>query len=258
LTLQKIPGLALTPRRTRSHGFLNPLSPEPPKKDRCFADRRSIEQKHQDALDENERLHERVRILQNNQAKLENLLEATQADCIFARQHIAALQAEKNAKKKDKQKRSNTKAEWLTSEANRKKRAEEKAEHQQREAEEKVVKQQKEAEARERQGLRNERAVSGKFTGLLTGKKKDDLKDIAQALCLDVRGKNRELVDRINHHLNNAPHLQNNERFKGLFAARMKKGSDPKKRKNPTPAASDGDQGEGDDTMPPPQRPRLE
>ena len=183
-------------------------------------------------------------------------MEAAQADCLFTRQHIAALQAEQNAKKKDKQKRGNTKAEWLTSEAHRKKRAEEKAERQQREAEEKVTKERKEAEARERQGLQNERAVLGKFTGLLTGKKKDDLKDIAQALCLDVGGKNRELVNHINHHLNNSPHLQNDERFKGLFTARTKKGSDPKKQKNPTLAASDGDQGEGDDTVPP-QRPCL-
>ena len=51
-----------------------------------------------------------------------------------------ALQAEHNAKKKGKQTCTNNRAEWLTSEANRKKRAEEKAEYQKREEEEKLVK----------------------------------------------------------------------------------------------------------------------
>lgn len=89
-------------------------------------------------MDENEQLFEQVEILQSNQAKLENLLEAT---CLFARQHITALQAGHNAKKKDKQKRSSTdKAEWLTSEANRKRQMELKAERAKREAEEKLVK----------------------------------------------------------------------------------------------------------------------
>ena len=50
--------------------------------------------------------------------------------------------------------------------------------------------------------MRNERAVLGKFAGLVTGRKsKDDLKDIAQALCLELEGKNQELADRINRHL---------------------------------------------------------
>jgi hypothetical protein len=229
-TLQKIPGLTLTPRRTRSHGFLTPLPPEPQKKDRRFADQRTIDQKYREALSENKRLCKKVEILQNNQAKLENILKATEADCLFARQHITALQAKNDAEKKDKQKRSSNKAEWLTSEANRKKRAEEKAEREKREAEENLAKERKETDARERQGLRNKRAVSGKFAGLVTGKKnKDDLKDIAQALCLDLRGKNQELADRINRHLDDSPHLQNDEQFKGLFTARTKKKPAPKK-----------------------------
>jgi len=258
LTLPKTPGLALTPRRTRSRGFLTPLPPESQRRDRRFADRRSIDQKYRDALDENEQLREKVEILQGNQAKLENLLQAAETDCFFARQHITALQTEHNAKKKDKQKRGGNKAEWLTSEANKKKKAEEKVEREKREAEEKAMKERKEVEARERQGLRNERAVSGKFTGLVTGKKnKDELKDIAQALCLELRGKNQELADRINCHLDEYPHLQSDERFKGLFAARRKKATGPKKRKNPTLATSDGDQNAGDETVPLPQKPRL-
>ena len=181
-----------------------------------------------------------------------------ETDCLFARQHIAALQAEHNTKKKGKQRRTNNKAEWLTSEANRKKRTEEKAEHQKREEEERFAKERKEAEVRERQGTWNERAVSGKFAGLVTGRKsKDDLKDIAQALCLELEGKNQELADRINRHLDKSPHLQGDERFKGLFAARTKKRPDSKKRKHTTPATSDGERDRGDDTVPPPQRPCL-
>lgn len=257
LTPQKVPSLALTPRRTRSHGLFTPLPPGPPKKDRRFTDRRPIEQKYQETLDENEQLREQIEILHHNQAKLENLLEATQADCHFARQHITNLQAEHHAKKKDKQKRNNTKAEWLTSEENRKKRAEEKVEREKREAEEKVVKEKKEADARERQGLRNQWAMSGRFTGLVAGKKKDDLKDIAQALCVDVGGTNQELADRINHCLDKSPALQGDERFKGLFAARTKKASDPKKRKVPTAATPAGGQDGGDSAVPPYQKPRL-
>ena len=254
-TLQKIPGLPLTPRRTRSRGFLTPLPSEPAKKDRRLNDQRSIEQKYRDALDENERLKEQNKILHGNQAKVDNLLDAARTDLVFARQHIATLQAENSAKKKDKPKRNNTKAEWLTSEANRKRRAEEKEAREKKEAEEKVVKEQKEAEARERQGVRNERAVSGKFTGLVTGKNKDDMKDIAQALCLGPGGTNQQLADRINRHLDDHPDLENDKRFKGLFAARTKK---KKKRKQPTPAATDGGQdGENDTTVPPSQRPRL-
>jgi len=89
-------------------------------------------------LEENDRLHEEIK----------NLLQAAEAGCLFARQPIADLQAKHNAKKKDKHKRSSTKAEWLTSEANRARMAEEKAEREKKEAEEKVVKEQKEAEAR--------------------------------------------------------------------------------------------------------------
>jgi hypothetical protein len=102
--------------------------------------------------------------------------------------------------------------------------------------------------------------VSGKFAGLVTGKKnKDDLKDIAQALCLDLRGKNQELADRINRHLEDSPHLQNDERFKGLFAARTKKKPTPKKRKDLTPVTSNGNHNGGNNTVPqpPPQKPRL-
>jgi len=127
-----------------------------------------------------------------------------------------------------------------------------------REAEEKLAKEQKEAEARERQGVRNERAVLGKFTGLVTGKKKDNLKDIAQALCLDLQGKNHELADRIDRHLDESPHLEKDERFEGLFAARTKKKSTQKKWKEPTPAASGGGRdGRDIDMVPPSQRPRL-
>jgi len=90
-------------------------------------------------LDENDHLHEEIKILHSNQARLENLLQAGEADCLFARQHITDLQAEHNARKKD----SNTKAEWLTSETNRARKAEEKAE-------EKVVEEQKEAGVRKR------------------------------------------------------------------------------------------------------------
>ena len=164
---QRVPSVALTPRRTRSHGLFTPLPPGPPKKGRRFTDRRPIKQKYRDTLDENEQLQEQIKILNNNQAKLKNLLEAAQADCHFARQHIAALQAEHNAKKEGKQKRNSTKAEWLTSEENKKKRAEEKVECEKKEAEEKVVKEKKEVETRERQGLRNQWAMSGRFTGLV-------------------------------------------------------------------------------------------
>lgn len=80
----------------------------------------------------------------------------------------------------------------------------------------------------------------GKFTGLVTGKKKDDLKDVAQALCLDLQGKNQELADRIDRHLDKSPHLEKDGRFGGLFAARIKKKSAQKKRKEPTPAVSGG------------------
>jgi len=149
------------------------------------------------------------------------------------------------------------KAEWLTSEENRKKRAEEKAEREKREAEEKVAKEKKETDAHERQGLRNQRAVLGRFTGLVAGKKKDDLKDIAQALCLEGGGTNQELADRINHHLDTSPALQDDERFKGLFAAKPKKVSGPKKQKTPPPAAAAGCQ-DGEDNMAPlSQKPRL-
>ena len=257
-TPRRVPSLALTPRRTRSHGLFTPLPPGPPKKDRRLTDRRPIERKYRDALDENEHLRKQIEILHNNQAKLESLLEATQADCYFARQHIASLQAEHNAKKEGKQKRNSTKAEWLTSETNRKKRAEEKVEREKKEAEEKVAKEKKEADARERQGLRNQWAVSGQFTGLVTGKKKDDLKDIAQALCLDLGGTNQELADRINGYLDISPALQDDERFKGLFAARTKKASGPKKRKMPTPATPADSQDGGDDVVPPSQKPRLQ
>lgn len=255
---RQLPSLALTPRCTRSRGLFTPLPPGPPKKDRRFTDQRPIERKYRDTLDENEQLREQIEILNNNQAKLENLLEAAQADCHFARQHIAALQAEHNAKKEGKQKRNSTKAEWLTSEANRKKRAEEKAEREKKEAEEKVAKEKKEAEARKRQGLRNERAVSGQFTGLVVGKKKDDLKDIAQALCLEVGGTNQELADRINQDLNESPGHQTDDRFKGLFAARTKKASGPKKRKMPTQATPAEGQDGGGDEVPPSQKPRLQ
>ncbi|KAF9642442.1 hypothetical protein BDM02DRAFT_3193247 [Thelephora ganbajun] len=168
-------------------------------------------------------------------------------DCLFAHQHITSLQAKHNAKKKDKQKHSNTKAEWLMSEANRERRAQEKVECEKKEAEEKVAKDQKEAKA------------CKKFVGLVTGKKtKDDLKDIVQALCLGLGGKNQELADHINHYLDESPELQNDEWFKGLFTARMKKRPDLKKQKNLTPAASDRDQDEGGDTIvPPTQRPQL-
>ena len=71
--------------------------------------------------------------------------------------------------------------------------------------------------------------MSGKFTGLVTGKNKDNLKDITQALCLDLGGKNQELTNRINHHLNESPHLQSDKQFKGLFAVRKKKRPDAKK-----------------------------
>ena len=87
---------------------------------------------------------------------------------------------------------------------------------------------------------------------------KDDLKDIAQALCLDLQGKNQELADRIDRHLDKSPHLEKDEWFEGLFAARTKKKSAQKKRKEPTPVASGGGCDGGDvDTVPSPQRPRL-
>lgn len=198
-------------------------------------------------------------ILRKNQAKLESLLEAAQTDCIFARQHLAAIQAEHNTKKKDKQKRTNTKAECLTSEEYRKAKAAEKAEREKKEEEERVVKEKKEEEGRKRQGLRNERAVTGRFTGLVTGKKtKDDLKDIAQALCLVLEGTNQELADRINKYLDANPNLETDERFQGLFAARTKSKADPKKRKQPAPVVLDGGQNEGGDSAgPTSQKPRL-
>ena len=92
----------------------------------------------------------------------------------------------------------------------------------------------------------------------MAGKKKDNLKDIAQALCLEVGGTNQELADRINRHLNASPSLQSDERFKGLFATRTKKASDPKKRKMPTPATPAEGQGGGGNVLPPSQKPRLQ
>ena len=97
------------------------------------------------------------------------------------------------------------------SEANRERRSQEKAEHERKEAEDQIASVRKEVKTREWQGLWNERAVTGKFTGLMGSKRKDDLKDIAQTLCLDVNGKNQELTNRINHHLNVTPGLKNNE-----------------------------------------------
>jgi len=212
-------------------------------------------------MGENERLREENEALRRNQAKLESLLEAVQTDCLFAHQHIAAIQAEHNIKKKDKQKRSNTKAEWLTDEEYRKTKAAEKAEREKKEEEARVAKERKETEGRRRQGIRNERAVKGEFTGLVTGKKsKDDLKDIAQALCLDLGGKNQELADRINKYLDESPNLKDDKRFQGLFTARTRSKPDPKKRKQPAPATSDRGQddiGEGS-TGPTSQKPRLQ
>ena len=82
--LRKLPALALTPQCTHSHGFLTPLPPGPPKTDRRVIDKRLIEAKYQDLSDENERLRKQVSILEQNQAKLSKLLEATDTDCIFA------------------------------------------------------------------------------------------------------------------------------------------------------------------------------
>lgn len=191
-------------------------------------------------MDENEQLHKENEALHRNEAKLQSLLEAAQTDCLFTHQHLAIIQAEQNTKKKDKQKRSNTKAEWLTSEEYRRTKAAEKAECERKEEEMRVVKEQKEVEGRKCQGLWNERAVAGKFTGLVTGKRtKDDLKDIAQALCLDLGGKNQQLADRINKCLDESPNLKDDERFQGLFTAKMKSKADPKKRKWSTPVMSD-------------------
>ena len=82
-------------------------------------------------------------------------------------------------------------------------------------------------------------------------------KDIAQALCPDLGGKNQDLADCINRHLDKSPALQRDEWFKRLFAARMKKESDPKKQKEPTLAAPGGGQDEGDDAVPPSKKPCL-
>ena len=64
--------------------------------------------------------------------------------------------------------------------------------------------------------------------------------------------KTRELVDHINQHLNDHPELVEDERFHGLFKARVK--SVLRKRKK---LVSDGDQGDGD-VASASQKPRLE
>ena len=50
----------------------------------------------------------------------------------------------------------------------------------------------------ERQHKWNELCMTGKFKGLLTGKTKDNLKDIAQALGLKLDGKSHKFINRIN------------------------------------------------------------
>ena len=79
MTLQGVPGLSLTPWWTRSHGFITPLSPKPPKKDHQCVDQHSVEQKYRDTLNEKIQLHKEIKILHGNQAKLENALEYNSA-----------------------------------------------------------------------------------------------------------------------------------------------------------------------------------
>ncbi|KIJ30089.1 hypothetical protein M422DRAFT_268446 [Sphaerobolus stellatus SS14] len=61
--------------------------------------------------------------------------------------------------------------------------------------------------------------------------KKDDLKDIAMCLGLELNGKNSELTSRIKAHLDTNPVLRVNECFCGLFEQRKRgRGSSEKQK----------------------------
>lgn len=254
-TLSETPNVSPTPRRPRSRGFLHSLPPAPPRKDRRFADQRSIDQKYWDTLQENERLRNENQAYRENEAKILLLLEAAETHCNLANQHLATIQAQHNAKKTGKGKRGNTRAEWLTSETYQAAKEKERAENEAKEREAKAQKEKKEAQDRERQQARNQLSVTGEFKGVLTGKSKDDLKDVAQALGLKLDGKNQELVDRINKYLDQHPELERDKRFHGLFVARTKSKSAGKRKQL---ATSEAGQANGTDTAPASQRARLE
>ena len=181
-SLPHIPGHKITPRRTRSHGFFDQLASPPARKDLRCLDKRSLKQKYHDATSEIERLRHENEVLRTNEVKLRLLLESAETHCKLANQHLAAIQAQNNAKQKNKEKRGSTKAEWLTSETHLAAKALEKEERKKKEEEAKLQREKKEQEEQERQRKRNELCLTGKFKGLPTGKTKDELKDVAQAL----------------------------------------------------------------------------
>ena len=77
---------------------------------------------------------------------------------------------------------------------------------------------QRAAKEAERERLRLERDLNELFTGALTTKTKPDLQDIAQALGLLHSGGKEDLLERIVHHFDVNPYLQNSHRYEGLFS----------------------------------------
>ncbi|KAI0253773.1 hypothetical protein BJV78DRAFT_1085449, partial [Lactifluus subvellereus] len=78
----------------------------------------------------------------------------------------------------------------------------------------------KEQAAADKQQRRREMMLGTKevaFSGGLSSKKVDELRDIAYALALSEEGKKEDLVTAIKSELAAHPELQQNHRFAGLF-----------------------------------------
>lgn len=75
----------------------------------------------------------------------------------------------------------------------------------------------RDAKEAERQELRRKSGSDATFTGSLSSKSKDDLKDIVYALNLSLEGSKDELVSRIKQHFDVHPTLRDDPRYQGMF-----------------------------------------
>ncbi|KAH7917323.1 hypothetical protein BV22DRAFT_1135504 [Leucogyrophana mollusca] len=130
----------------------------------------------------------------------------------------------KTAKKGKSTKKLHTTSRILTSEEGRAELRRLEAEEREKELQAEAARLKKTEEEKARQRRQAEQEISGVFTGLLKKMKKDELRDVAASLHLSEDGTVSIIIQRIEQHFEENPHLKESNRYKGLFEQQPQRG----------------------------------
>lgn len=183
--------------------------------------------------------------LQAQVRKLEAENEALHTHATMAYREINHLQHRVNAKKSKKGKGrvsiATTEVRWWTVGEGRRLALEKDAEDEAKakKKEQAVAERHTKTDARQKQRA----TLTTPFSGAISSKTKEDLKDITFALplAIDSKATKADLALLINQHLDNNPHLAEHPRFSGLYASRSraKRSARPSNRENTMPPPVD-------------------